>query len=343
MAGEQPGKRVTLKDVAKLAGVSVGMASRVLGNYGSYSEKTKALVLKAAQDLSYRPNALARSLRVGRTKAIGLVVSNILSYHWTTFIRATEAAASQRDYQVLLGTTDHDPVTERAYLRALHDRFVDGVIMSPSRDAEPLVAELLSGGLPMVLVESPNLELPAPHINFDNRAGARVATEHLLELGHRRIGILAGNLQVGSARDRLGGYKDALVAARIGVEEQLIGNGNYTFDHAYKATAKLMQLSPPPTALVICNEVMTGAALLHLKEQGIDVPGEVSLVAFDDPRWMSFYRPAITTMRTPLEEMARLAFATLLARLDGPRSPDGSERERLLPLELVVRESTARR
>ena len=341
MTFEPPGKRVTLKDVAKRAGVSVGMASRVLGNYGSYSEKTKALVLKAASDLKYRPNALARSLRVGRTKAIGVVVSNILSHHWTTFIRAIEAAASERGYQVLLGTTGDDHETERAYLRALHDRFVDGVIMTPSEENVPLVAELLAAGLPMVHVESPFGQLRAPRVNLDNHAGARAATEHLLELGHRRIGLVTGNMKVAAARERADGFKDALTAAGIEPAEMLVADGNFDHEASYQATARLMTQDDPPTALLVCSEVMAGGALRYLKDESIDVPRDVSLVAFDDPAWTSFYRPAITTVKTPRAEMAHLALDKLLARLDQPRSKDDRDRELLLPMELVVRESTA--
>src|SRR5690606_23789804 len=149
----------TLKEVAKAAGVSLGMASRVLGEYGSYSEATKERVRKAAKELGYRPNALARSLRLGRTKAIGLVVSNIVSYHWTTFIRGIEAAASERGYQVILGTTDDDPATERAYLQTLQERNVDGIIISPSPSNEEIVAQLIESGKAVVLVESSSAAL----------------------------------------------------------------------------------------------------------------------------------------------------------------------------------------
>lgn len=339
MSLEPIGKRVTLKDVAKRAGVSVGMASRVLGNYGSYSEKTKALVLKAASDLKYRPNALARSLRVGRTKAIGLVVSNVLSYHWTTFIRAIEAAASERGYQVLLGTTGDDHETERAYLSALHDRFVDGVIMTPSQENVPLVAELLASGLPMVLVETPFEELQAPRINLDNRGGARVAVEHLLELGHRRIGIVTGNTKIAAARDRLDGYRDALAAAGIEPDERLVANGNFTFEDAYRTTGAMFEQPERPTALLVCNEVMCGGVLRYLKDDGVSLPDELSVITFDDPAWTSFYRPAITAMKTPRAEMARLALDTLLARLDKKAADDDCSLERVMPLELTVRES----
>ena len=342
MGSEPNAKRVTLKEVAKRAGVSIGMASRVLGGYGSFSEKTKKAVLKAAQDLSYRPNTLARSLRVGRTHAIGVVVSNILSFHWTTFIRAIESAASERGYQVLLATTGDDPNAERTYLHALHDRFVDGVILCPSDDNEQVIKTMLAGGLPMVLVETDNETLSAPRVNLGNRAGGKLAVEHLLALGHRRIGIVTGNLKTSSsARFRVEGYRDALAAAGLDIDEELIVNGNYEAAVAYTATAKLMSLPQPPTAMIVCNEVMAGGALKCLKEEDIALPDELSLVTFDDPAWMSFHRPALTTVRAPLGALAITALDTLLERVEGSRGGSTAVSEQVLPMEIVARESTA--
>jgi len=337
--GIRDGRRVTLKEVAKAAGVSVGMASRVLGNYGSFSEATRLRVEQAAKSLDYRPNHLARSLRMGRTKAIGVVVSNILSYHWTTFIRSIEAAASARGYQVILGTTADDPETELAYLRTLQERNVDGIIMSPSPENEPYVMKLLDSGLPMVLLENYNAELKAPRINIDDRAAAAGAVRHLVDLGHERIGIVAGNQALLSGRDRLEGYRDALTAAGLPVDERLIGIGNYRFDPAYRATEELLSLREPPTALLVCNELMTGAALQCLKDRGVSLPDELSLVAFDDPAWTSFFRPGITTVRTPRTEIAQLAFNTLLTSLKDPGAQEAAAIERLIPTEFVVRES----
>ncbi|HET8984274.1 MAG TPA: LacI family DNA-binding transcriptional regulator, partial [Trueperaceae bacterium] len=304
-----------------------------------FSEATRLRVESAAKSLDYRPNHLARSLRMGRTKAIGVVVSNILSYHWTTFIRSIEAAASERGYQVILGTTADDPETELAYLRTLQERNVDGIILSPSPMNEPFVMKLIESGLPMVLLENYNDQLRAPRINIDDRAAAAGAVRHLIDLGHDRIGIVAGNQALLSGRDRLQGYRDALTTAGLPVDESLIGVGNYRFDPAYQATERLLSLREPPTALLVCNELMTGAALQCLKDRGVSLPDEVSLVAFDDPAWTSFFRPGITTVRTPRTEIAQLALRTLLTCLHDPTAVEAAASERLIPTELVIRES----
>ncbi len=315
------------------------MASRVLGDYGSFSEHTRTKVLRAADALDYRPNVLARSLRLGHTKAIGVVVSNIVSYHWTTFVRGIEAAAAQRGYQVIIGTTDDDPDAERDYIRALRERNVDGIILSPSPENEDLLVKLADEGLTMVLVESDMATVNAPRINIDNQLAARQAITYLLGLGHRAIGIVAGSQSLPSGRDRLLGYRSALAQAGVAADERLIGYGEYSFEKAYYATRRLMNLPERPTALLVCNESMTGAALQCIKDLRLAVRDDVSLIAFDDPDWTSFFTPALTTVRTPRQEVAVHALETLLTRI----SERGSERaqpvERIIATELVVRES----
>lgn len=315
------------------------MASRVLGKYGSFSEQTRLKVLQAAGELDYRPNGLARSLRSGHTRAIGVVVSNIVSYHWTTFVRGIEAAAAQRGYQVIIGTTADDPDTERNYIHALHERNVDGIVLSPSPENEAVLVKLADEGLAMVLVESDMTAVNAPRINVDNQLAAHQATTYLLGLGHRSIGIVAGIQSLPSGRDRLLGYRSALAEAGVAAKEHFIGYGEYSFEMAYHATRRLISLPERPTALLVCNESMTGAALQCLKDLHLAVHDEVSLVAFDDPDWTSFFTPALTTVRTNRQEVAVLALETLLACI----AEKGGERalpvERIIATELVVRES----
>lgn len=315
------------------------MASRVLSDYGSFSERTRTKVLRAADALDYRPNVLARSLRLGHTKAIGVVVSNIVSYHWTTFVRGIEEEAAQRGYQVIIGTTADDPNAEKDYIRALRERNVDGIILSPSPENEDLLVKLADEGLTMVLVESDMAAVNAPRINIDNQLAAQRATSYLLGLGHRTIGIVAGSQNLPSGRDRLLGYRSALAQAGVIADERLIGYGEYNFEEAYYATRRLMSLPERPTALLVCSESMTGAALQCLKDLHLAVRDEVSLVAFDDPDWTSFFTPALTTVRTPRQEVAVRALETLLTCI----SEKGSERaqpvERIIATELVVRES----
>ncbi len=331
-------RRVTLREVAAEAGVSLGMASRVLSDYGYYGPETKRRVQAAARRLGYRPNRLARALRSGRSRAIGVVVSNILSYHWTTFIHAFEAAAAAGGYQVLLGSTGDDPDAERSFLRTLQERNVEGIVLSPSDANEALLKELVESGLALVLIEYHSDGTPAPRINIDDRAAARQAVQHLVDLGHQRIGIVAGSQALASGRERLAGYREALDMAGLRPDEDLVRFGQYEYDLAYQAVEQLLDLPEPPTALLVCNEKMTGAALACLKDRDVSIPGRLSLVGFDDPPWTAFYRPGITTVRTPRADIAELAFRTLLAELAGEASGPAVH---LVETEFVVRESTA--
>ena len=342
-AAASSGKKVTLKDVAAEAGVSLGMASRVLSDYGYYSDETKLRVRKAARLLGYRPNHLARALRSGRSKAIGVVVSNILAFHWTTFVNAMEVAAASRGYQVLLGSTGDDPTAERNYLRTLQERNVDGIVVSPTSANEDLIQELIADGLPVVLIENHSEIVKAPRINIDDRAASREAVEHLIDLGHERIGIVAGNLALPSGRLRLEGYWEALEAAGLQTEQELVRYGDYQYERAYDAVKELLALEQPPTALIVCNERMTGAALSCLKDLAVDIPGDLSLVGFDDPPWTAFYRPGITTVRTPRADVATLALETLLGLIggDGASGTEPENVQRIVETEFVVRESTA--
>lgn len=294
--------------------------------------------MAAAQTLDYRPNALARSLRLGRSKAIGLVVANIMSYHWTTFVRGVEAAAAEQGYQVILGTTADDVDAERRNITALYERNVDGIIISPSVENEQKLARLAEGGFPMVLVESATTVISAPRVNIDDRLAARTATKHLLDLGHRSIGLVAGLQELASGRNRLRGYREALLEAGIDVDERLIRYGQFRAEGGYRATRELLELPNPPTGLLVCNELMTGGAVQCIKDMGIRMPDDVSLVAFDDPAWASFFTPAITTIRTPRAEVASLAFEALLERIKDPAAV--SNAEQIIHTELVVREST---
>jgi LacI family transcriptional regulator len=337
--GSRAGRPPTLKDVAKEAGVSVGMASRVLGDYGSFSDATRVRVVDAARALAYRPNAVARSLRVGRTKALGLAVTNLSSYHWITFIRGVEAAASSHGYQVILGHTGDDPARERDHIRALYQRNVDGLIIAPTNENEARIRDLVDAGFPVVLTESSSTTIAAPCINIADHRAAYSATTYLIGLGHERIGTLAGDLELASGVDRLRGYHDGLRDRGIAVDEALVGRGEYRFEPAFAETDRLMSLPEPPTALLVSNETMLGATLQCLKERGLRVGDDVSLIAFDDPPWATFVSPSITTIRTPRERMGAMAVHMLVGLLEAGPDRVPHRDLRVVESELVVRES----
>lgn len=334
-------RRATLKDVAEEAGVSIGMASRVLGTYGSYSEKTRKAVLKAARKLDYRPNGVARSLRLRRTRAIGVMISDIGSFHWTVFVQGVEAAARSAGYDVILANTADDAALERAYLNSLRERGVDGIIVAPMPENHAAFARLADSGFPLVLTGTTASAIAATRIVSDDRSAAVEAVQYLASLGHQRIGLVAGLLSLESGRNRLDGYREGLSRAGLTPDERLIAQGDYDRHRAYSAARQLITGSPSPTALLVCNELMTGAVLACLKDHGVSVPAQLSLIGFDDPAWASFFNPAITTLREERFDMGRLACDSLIAALRDPGSGFGQAPEIRLQTRLVRRESCA--
>jgi LacI family transcriptional regulator len=334
-------KSVTLKEVAAAAGISVGMASRVLGNYGSFSEQTRRTVVAAAEKLGYRANGVARSLRLKRTRAIGVMISEIVSYHWTVFVQGVEETARRAGYHVILCNTADNPQLEREYLSDMHERGVDGIIVSPVAENFRALSQFSASGFPIVLVNTRIAGTDITRILSDDRQAARDAVKYLGSLGHRRIGLVAGLKGMETGRNRLDGYKAGLTELGLPVVEELVAYGDYRQDRSYAATQKLVTMAHPPTAILVCSEIMMGAALRCFKDHGIEVPRELSVIGFDDPPWASFFSPAITTLREERFYMGRLACDTLIATIQGANTEFRRTPEIMLRTELIVRESCA--
>jgi DNA-binding LacI/PurR family transcriptional regulator len=314
-------KSITLKDVAAEAGVSVGIASRVLAGYGSFSEKSRASVLAAASKLNYRANGVARSLRLRRTNSIGVLISQISSYHWTTFVQGVEESAKRAGYGVVLSNTGDDPVREMDNLRDMRERGIDGIIASPLDRNLRAFRQVADSGFPIVTVNVDiGSEKAAVVATDEGRAGAD-AVAHLTALGHRRIGLVAGDMELESGRRRFDSYRVGLNEAGLEFDEDLVGYGNYRQDEAFEAARRLISLPVPPTAILVCNESMTGAVLQCLRDYGVKIPADMSLIGFDDPDWAKFYSPAITTLREERYLMGKLACDALVSELErsGPR------------------------
>jgi LacI family transcriptional regulator len=334
------GKSVTLKQVAAEAGVSIGIAARVLGGYGSFSEKSRLAVLAAAEKLNYRTNGVARSLRLKRTNTIGVLISQISSYHWTTFVQGVEEAARQAGYGVVLANTGDDPQREQEYLQDMRERGIDGIIASPLDRNMRAFRQAADSGYPLVTVNADTGSKRAAVVSSDDRRAGVDAVVYLHSLGHRRIGLVAGDLTLETGRHRLESYRNGLQDCGLDYSEDLVAFGNYRQNEAYDAARRLITMDAPPTALLVCNESMTGAVLRCLHDHSISIPYDMSLVGFDDPDWASFYAPAITTLREERYFMGKLACNALIAEIEQPPAaappPVVALRTRL-----VVRESCA--
>ena len=332
-------KRPTLKDVAEKAGVSLGMAGRVLGNYGSFSDTTKKKVTEAARTLNYSPNVIARSLRTQLTKTIGVLISDITTLFWTTLVRGIQDKAGKAGYSVILCNSDDESENEQLYLSTLFERNVDGLIVSPTPHNHTYLKKLARGMVPIVLVDRGVKGLGVPTIKTDNQTGAYEAVKHLIDLGHDRLAIITGIPGVETSEERLEGYRRALRDSGIPLRKTLIKEGFFQKDRAFSATEELLRMRRPPRAIFVSNEPMVSGCILALKENGVSIPADIAVVGFDDPVWASYMDPPLTAVSQPSYTMGMLAFDYLLAQISGSGKDKKYLDDVILKPTLVVRRS----
>ncbi|GIX21847.1 MAG: DNA-binding transcriptional regulator CytR [Gammaproteobacteria bacterium] len=322
-----------IREVARLAGVSVATVSRALSHPEKVAPATLEKVQAAIAELDYRPNMLARNFRQARAFAIVVLVPDLSNSFFATVIRAIEDRAQQRGYVVLLGDTRDSRVRERSCLRLVETRLADGVIqLSPHATAHPDRDEILC-------VYACGCEnTPAPSVRIDNVRAARTVVEHLLALGHRRIGVISGLRDNPHSRDRLKGYKQALRAAGLAFEPSWVAEGDFTLASGLEAARRLLaRREARPTALFCMNDEMAIGALRAAKTLGLEVPKQLSVTGFDDIRYAPYTDPPLTTVAQPAEAMGRAAADLLLDRIE---QRAGDNELVVLPFEFIVRGST---
>ncbi len=332
-------KRATLKEVAQKAGVSLGMAGRVLGNYGSYSKATQQKVRAAARAVQYSPNAIAKALKTRLTKTAGVLISDITASFWTTMVRGIQDRAARDGYSIIVCNSDEESHSERASLTALVERSIDGLIICPTLGNYPYLRRVSRAGTPLVLVDRKVAGISAPSVRVDNRAAAREAVSYLTGLGHRRIAVIKGIDGVETSDERYEGYAEALAECRMGVQPALVKEGRFSKNRALEATRELLAMKRPPSAIFVCNELMASGCMLALKEAGVAIPQEMSLIVFDDPVWAAYTSPPITGMSQPSYTMGILAFDYLLNLISKPKRNAQRMDDVVLKTTLVIRES----
>jgi DNA-binding LacI/PurR family transcriptional regulator len=328
---------LSIKDIAKAAGVSHSTVSRALADSRLIPESTRQRIQRIARERGYKPNAMARGLVTRRSRAIGVIVTTIADPFVAQVVRGIETVAGERGYRVFLGTSHNDPQREMNLVEAMHQWRVDGVIVSASRVGalyQPLLREI---GAPIVLINNQNqADDAAIHsIGVDDAHGAQLATQHLSALGHRVIGYLGGPPDHRAHRDRLRGYQRALAEAGIAFDSALAQSGNGSVEGG-EPIAQWLTREPRPTAIFCYNDMTAIGALSALKRQRVRVPQDVSLVGFDDILFAAYTEPPLTTIHQPKDEMGRLAMKMVLDLLEG-KAVDNV----VMPGRLILRESTA--
>jgi len=308
----------TMAEVAKEAGVSITTVSHVLNGTRHVNEKTVARVRKAIEDTGYQPHSIARALAGAPTQSIGLAISGIANPYMVDFISAIEAEAAEHDYTLLLGDTHDEPNKELQMVQELVRRRVDGLVLAPSPGAmDQAVRYLAEQSTPVVLLDR-FLPLDVDQVGTENEEPAAQLVEHLAQLGHRRIGLVAGLEGLSTTEERIAGYRKGLQRGDIEFDPALIAHGASQHEPARAATKRLLEGADPPTALLAANSAMTIGVMHALRERGLEVPDDIALVAFDDFEWSDLFRPRLTVIAQPTRVIGARAVQLLLARLAEP-------------------------
>jgi LacI family transcriptional regulator len=306
----------TIKDVARVAGVSIATVSATLNGTARVSEKRSRRIWDAVQAVGYTPHGIARSLRLGHTRSIGLVVGDISNPFFTSLAKAVEARASAAGYMVILANSDENPEKEIGLLKLLLEQRVAGILLAPAGYAPPYLSALSAiARVPMVLVDRQLPGGPYDAVIVDNLAAARMVTDYLVRLNHERIAIVIGREHLSTTDQRVQGYRDALQAARLDLHPDLEVVADSRIETAYATTQRLLSMPDPPSAIFAANNLMMLGAIEAILDMGFRCPEQVSLAGIDDFPWSSAIRPQLTTVSQPIEEMGTHAVEKLLDRI----------------------------
>ncbi len=313
-----------MDDVASRAGVSTSTVSHVLNGTRKVSPATVQAVQRAIQALGYIPNTLARSLARSSTNTIGVAISALSNHYFSETVQAIETECVRHGYMMLFADPHDDPEQELRVVTALHHRRVDGILLAPSTGSSAL-EYLQANEMPTVLVDRMMSE-QFDQVGVENTQSTQALVAHLIEHGHRRIGFIAGREGLSTTDERVAGYRAALQAAGLVFDPQLLVNGGSNSEPARQATAQLLALPVPPTAIMAGNNLMTLGAMHALREARIEVPGQMALVGFDDFDWADFFVPRLTLIAQPVKELGARAVHMLLQRMATPGAPTQSVR-----------------
>ncbi|MCD6099720.1 MAG: LacI family DNA-binding transcriptional regulator [Candidatus Marinimicrobia bacterium] len=325
-------KSVSIKDVAKLAGVSISTVSRVINSSSPVSEELKVRVYKAIEELHYEPNLLARSLRVGLTKLIGFVIPDITNPAFLTMVKGAEDYLRKKGYSFILSGADNDAGEELKLIKAMISKKVDGLIITCSGGCDPHLKELLKGAKNMVFLDRRCEKIDVPYVGVDNAGGIKQMVNYLIKTGHRSFAFINGDENTSTGKERYMGFIEAL--RENSIEDYQVLSGKFTYESGYSLVKKLKKL---PDALVCGNDLIAFGAIDALENMGYSVPDDVSVTGFDDMFFSRYFKPSLTTVRQPIYDMGREAAKLLIGLL---HERIKRKKEIILSTEIVVRQST---
>lgn len=333
-------KTVRLLDVAHRAGVGVGTASRVLNNEPSVSEDRRRRVLEAIEELGYRRNAIAQSLRASRTKTLGVIIPDVSNEFYSEIVRGVEDAARAKSYNILLCSTDGKPDKERDAVTMLSEKLVDGIIMLSYGLSQDTLTSLREADLPVAMIATPLEEKQFVTVNISNYEAAREAVAYLIGQGHRRIAVVAGPKEdVEGGESRLKGYRAALEEADLPYDPMLVERSGYTYEKGYQCMQRLLARGGTFSAVFAASDHIAVGCIKALWEKGLRVPEDVSVMGFDNLSITAYATPPVTTVNQPRYEMGRQAASMVCRLLAGEEVED---RHLVLAHDIVLRSSTGK-
>lgn len=329
-----------IKELAEQLQLSPTTVSRVLNGKSEIyriSESTSKKVIAAARKFHYYPNRIARGLKLEKTETIGLIIPDIANPYFGSIAKTIEVEAHHKGYSIILCDSLDDVDTETELLYLLAGRKVDGIIIAPTGKNNRHLVDLQQQGIPIVVIDRYLPETSLPFVTTDNHSGALMAVEHLLEMGHRKIACIQGTQGISANSDRVKGYLDALQKYGIPLNEDWILGNDFGEQNGYLQTLELMRQGNRPAAIFALSNLISLGVLRALKELGMKVPDDVSVVSFDEQPYSAFLACPMTTVEQPREEIGKLAFELLLKSFSGgnPIDSDGI----MLPPRLIIRES----
>jgi LacI family transcriptional regulator len=334
--GLRPGSntRITIREVASAAGVSIKTVSRVLNGEPAVAPRTADRVAKAADRLGYEPNELARGLKGRQTRTVGLILADLSNPFFADCCKAVEQTLAAEGYALILCASAEDPESERAYVELLSRRRIDGLLLAPAPNGGGHLLREISAGLPVVAFDRPADGVETDTILVSNRNGAAEATRHLISHGHTRVSFIGDDEHIYTAEKRLRGYSQAMKEAGLEPEYRM---GRGTIPHARETAAELLVEGHGTTAFLGGNSLITAGILHALDDARVRIPEDAAVVGFDDFQFVSALRPSLTVVRQPTELLGVKAARMLLDRLNG--SDNETPRRKVLNTELIVRGS----
>lgn len=326
----------TIKDVAKKAGVGVGTVSRVLNEHPSVSDDIREKVLKVIEELDYKPNAIARSLKIKSTQTIGVIIPDISSAFYPEIVRGIEDVAKEYKYNIILLNTDLSREKEKEALNILKEKKADGILFISNTVNEKLKQEFKKTDIPIVLISTEDDKGEFYSVTIDNEKAAYDATIYLIKLGHKKIAMLAGEIDDPNAGiPRINGYKKALLENNIKIDEDYIFYGDYKFKSGFKNMLKILKLKDMPTAIFAASDTMAVGAVSCAMQHGFNVPKDFSIIGFDGLELAEYFYPPITTVKQPRYEMGAKGIEMLISLINKEKV----DKKVLLDYEIIERKS----